>query len=347
MRDGMRRPLMLLALLVSLILIGATGIRLIDGRPWLESIYLALITLMTVGSRDVPQGENASTLMAFMILYLVGGIGLFTYGVSSLAQVFSGDDFRRMWERRRMDRTIQNLSGHYIVCGAGRMGSAICEYLAERNRKFVVLDHSIQVLESVCRPRQWPYLLGDATDDEVLKRAGIERARALATVLETDADNVYVVLTARMLSSTVQIVARATEDGAVTKLQRAGATRVISPFSSGAVKMARFMLSPGVEDFFEITDARGAELQLAEVQITDKSPLVGKCLAETDLREKGVMVIGIRRVAGDYLLPPPGTARIESGDILFAFGKTGAVNDMIGDQGFALDPGGRRDDGLR
>lgn len=322
---------MLLALLVSLILIGATGIRLIDGRPWLESIYLALITLMTVGSRDVPQGENAQVLMAFMILYLVGGIGLFTYGVTSLAQVFSGDDFRRMWERRRMDRTIQNLSGHYIVCGAGRMGSAICEYLSERSRPFVVVDHNVGVLEEVCRPRHWPYLVGDATDDETLKRAGIERARALATVLETDADNVYVVLTARMLSSALQIVARATEDGAVTKLQRAGATRVISPFSSGAVKMARFMLSPSVEDFLEITDHRGSELQLAEIQITDRGPLVGKQLSETDLRDRGVMVIGIRRAAGDYLLPPPGTARIETGDTLFAFGKAAAVNEMIGE----------------
>lgn len=329
MRDGLRRPVMLLALLVSLIMIGATGIRLIDERPWLESIYLALITLMTVGSRDVPQGENAQVLMLFMILYLAGGIGLFTYGVSSLAQVFSGDQFRRMWERRRMDRIIQNLEGHFIVCGGGRMGAAICEYLAERDRKFLVIDRNQEVLDLLCRPRQWPCLYGDATDDEVLRKAGIERARGLATVLATDADNVYVVLTARMVSSEIQIVARAAEDGAVTKLQRAGATRVISPFSSGAVKMARFMLSPTVEDFLDITDTRGAELQLAEVHVTDGSSLAGKLLSETDLREKGVMVIGIRRANGEYLLPPPGSARIAAGDILFAFGKSAAVNEMI------------------
>ena len=161
--------------------------------------------------------------------------------------------------------------------------------------------------------------------------AGIGHARSLATVLATDADNVYVVLSARMLASGLQIIARASDEKAVEKMQRAGATRVVSPFSTGAVKMARFMLTPTVEDFFEITDTRGHDLELADVQITENSPYVGKKLMETDLREKGVMVVGIRRANGERLMPPPGTAVLMPGDSLFAFGSSAAVNGMIGE----------------
>ena len=172
--------------------------------------------------------------------------------------------------------------------------------------------------------------MGDATDDAVLKRAGIERARSLASVLPTDADNVYVTLSARMLAPDLQIVARATEEKAVEKIQRAGATRVVSPFSSGAQKMARFMLTPSIEDFLEIADARG-DLELADVQITPESPYVGKRLQQTDLAKKGVMIIGIRRASGERLMPPPGSAEIQAGDWLFAFGSSDAVNSLIGE----------------
>ncbi|HID21746.1 MAG TPA: TrkA family potassium uptake protein, partial [Planctomycetaceae bacterium] len=145
----------------------------------------------------------------------------------------------------------------------------------------------------------------------------------------TDADNVYVVLASRMLNPKMQIVARASDDRAVEKMQRAGASRVISPISSGAVKIARFMLTPSVADFLEIADSRGPELELADVQIKPTSPYVGKQLLETDLRQRGIMVIGIRRADGKRLLPPPGTATIEAGDCLFVFGSAAAINEMI------------------
>ena len=165
----------------------------------------------------------------------------------------------------------------------------------------------------------------------MLTNAGIKQARSLASVLPTDADNVYVALSARMLNSNMQIIARASDEKAVEKLERAGASRVVSPFSTGAEKMARFMLNPSIEDFLEIADAQGNELELANVQITEHSPYVGKQLKETDLRDKGVMVIGIRRANGERLMPPPGNTVIHPGDSLFAFGSTSAVNEMIGE----------------
>jgi voltage-gated potassium channel len=239
-----------------------------------------------------------------------------------------------------MERVINKLRGHFIVCGFGRMGRTICEFLAQRQKSFVVIDRSSEAVRAVCTQRGWPFREGDATDDNVLRSAGIDRARGLATVLPTDADNVYVVLTARMLSSKLQIVARAGDDKAVQKLERAGATRVISPFSSGAVKMARFMLSPSIEDFLEITDQQGTELELADIQVGPGNPLAGKRLMDTDLRSKGVMIIGIRRQSGERLLPPTGSTIIQMGDSLFAFGSKDAVNSMIATTESDADLGG-------
>ena len=277
------------------------------------------------------EGPHAEALMAFMIVYIVLGLSTFAYLATEVAQFLLNAEFRKLLERHRMDRSIATLKNHFIVCGLGRMGTSICQYLHERQQPFLVIDKDEDQLADVCGPRGWLYEVGDATSDNVLRRSGIQEARSLATVLPTDADNIYVVLSARLLSSKLQIVARASDETAIEKMQRAGATRVISPFSSGAVKMARFMLSPSIEDFLEITDKRGGELELADVLIRASSPYVGKKLADTDLRDRGVMVIGIRRASGEKLLPPPGTAIIMAGDSLFAFGSSAAVNAMIGE----------------
>ena len=314
---------MITGMILGIVAFGTVGIHGITDTTWMESLYLAVITLTTLGSRDVP---TSAAGMAFIIVYMLGGFGVFTYSAFELGQVIVNANIRQVWEQRRMKRQLDALQDHYIVCGIGRMGLTICEYLASKEKPFVIIDTNEQLLESLCQERRWISVHGDATDDEVLRQAGIERAKSLATVLATDADNVYVVLSARLLSSSVQIVARATEESAIQKLQRAGATRVISPFSSGAVKMARFMLSPSIEDFLDITHGPRNELELVEVQIRIDSPYINQNLAQTDLRELGIMVIGIRRISGEHVLAPEGTAIIQVGDSLFAFGTPAAVN---------------------
>lgn len=324
------RLLLIVGLMLSLTVIGTIGIHLLTEKTWLESCYLAIITLTTVGSVDVAQGDP--TLMLFQVVYLILGLGVVMHGVFQLGATIVDVELRRILGRRRMQSEIGKLKEHFVICGLGRMGVAIGEHLTARAIPFVVIDINEEVLETMSRDRGWFGVAGDATDDTVLTNAGIGRARGLATVLPTDADNVYVVLSARMLCNDLQIIARASDDAAMKKLERAGATRVVSPFSSGAVKMARFLLNPSIEDFLEVADDRGSDLELADVQITPDNPLVGKQLAETDLRERGVMVIGIRRANGERLLPPPGTAVIQAGDSLFAFGSSDVVNAMIGEK---------------
>ncbi len=318
-----RSVVTILCLLTGLTLVGTVGFRLTRELGWLDSLYLALITLTTVGSRDAG-GNTASKV--FTIGYLIVGLGIFTFSAFQIGSWVVSAEFRRWLERRRMNRTIEQLSDHSIVCGQGRMGLTICKYLSEREKAFVVVDYDEDRVAELCQDRGWPFVIGDATSDETLRLAGIERARGLTTVLSTDADNLYVVLSARMLNAKLKIIARASDEKAVDKLERAGANRVVSPFSTGAVKMARIMLNPSIEDFLEIADSHGNELELADVILTQASPYVNRTLKDTDLRSRGVMVIGIHRSTGEKLMPPPGDTVLQADDRLFVFGNTEAVN---------------------
>jgi len=316
-------------MLCGLLLVGTVGFKFFSpGASWVDCLYMSATTMTTVGYGEViPLGPGGRL---FVIGFLGIGLGVVSYSAFQFGQFLFSDDIQQLLRARRMQRQIEQLRDHYIVCGLGRMGRTICQHLVARGQAFVVIDSDPQRLAAEADPA-WPQLAGDASDDGVLLQAGVTRARALATVLPTDADNVYVVLSARLLSAKLEIVARAGDDSAEQKLTRAGANRVVSPYSTGATKMARFMINPNIEDFLEIADNRGQELELADVQIHASSPYIGKRLADTPLRELGVMVVGIRRQNGERLMPPPGTAVIEPGDCLFAFGSSQAVNRMIND----------------
>ncbi|QDT66111.1 Voltage-gated potassium channel Kch [Calycomorphotria hydatis] len=324
----MREIWSILALLITLTLIGVFGFRIIEGANWLDCLYMTVITLTTVGYEHTIPLSSAGKM--FVIIYLVCGLGVFTYSATMFGQWLIHAQLQSVLGRRQMYRDIEKLEKHYLVCGCGQMGQTICEYLAERNRPFVVIDLEEERLKAVCEPKGWLFLTADATDDDTLIQAGIERATGLTTVLPTDADNVYVVLSARLLRSDIQIVARATGDKAIEKMQRAGATRVVSPLATGAMKMARFMINPSVENFVDFADGRNADLELAEVHVEEGSPYCGKQLSDTDLSSRGLMVIAIRRANGEQLMPPPGTAKIHQGDCLFAFGTVNAVNSITG-----------------
>lgn len=322
----MQRPLIILGLLTLLISIGAVGFRMIGGASWVESVYLAVVTLTTLGSRD-PASDTYT--MLFTIGYLFFGLGLFSYSLFTLGKSLVDAQYRILWRRRQMLNQIRTLNNHYIVCGLGRMGMTICKHLARRKKPFVVIDHNEEQVQEMIQEHDWLCLTGDATDDDVLREAGIERATSLASTLGSDADNVYVVLSARMLNSSLQIVARASDDKAIDKMERAGATRVISPLSSGGTKMARFMLNPSVENFVEIADKHDSDLELIDFQLAEQCPHIGKKLSETNLRDMGVIILGIRRENGERLIPPPGSAVLQKGDNLFVFGHAGAVGQIF------------------
>lgn len=315
--------------LATFTLIGAIGFRVTEGWDWLQCVYEAVIIMTTVGLSATSQSELNPSTKIFIILYLLGAIGLFSYSISHIGNQLLSLQLHGILEQRRMDRSLQKLHEHYIVCGYGRMGKTICQYLQSRGKPFVVIENSDDRVQEIRQQEGWLLVSGDATDDAILQKAGISRAKSLATVLPTDADNIYVTLSARLQNEGIQIIARASDEKAVIKMQRAGATRVVSPFSSGAVKIARFMLNPSIEDFLEVTNDEGSQLELADVAIGQHSPFIGRKLMETDLQARGVMIIGIHRVSGERLMPPRGSTTIEAGDNLIVFGSSQAVNWMI------------------
>lgn len=321
----MRQFLIILSLLLCLTTIGTIGMHELTDRDWLHSLYLAVVTLTTVGSRDVP---DEPAIMMFVVVYLVCGLGVFTYSAFSLGQIIVNADFRRVLEKRAMQRRMKELDGHFIVCGLGRMGMAICEWLDRKEQPFVAIDIEEDILSERAKQRNWLYLQGDAADDDILTQAGIARARGLSAALPSDADNLYVVLSARLLAPKLQIVARAHEPAAVQKLKRAGATRVISPFHSGAEKMARTMISPHLEDFLEISDG-GRNLEIVELEIDSRSRYIGRELGDTDFTSRGIIIIGVRRPNGEYVMAPSRTVKIQLGDKLFAFGNAEAIQSIM------------------
>lgn len=315
-----RRLLQIPLLLLNVLLVGALGLWIFTGQPMLDCFYQATVLLTTVGSQE-PEPLSDGTKV-FILLYLGGGLGVFTYSAFQFGQTLVSGDLRTFLEQKRMKKVTDLLSDHFIICGYGRMGATLCEYLHRRHQPFVIVDENPELMSDEMKSDGWLFVHGDATQDDVLRKAGVARARGLTTVLPTDADNLYVVLSARLLASELQIVARAGDERSAEKMLRAGATRVINPLASGATRMARLMLSPSIENFVEVAESHGIEWEIADVQVPDNSPLVHRQLSDTPLREAGIILLGICKPSGETHFPPPADLIIEPGDSLFAFGKS-------------------------
>ena len=317
----------ILALLGGLTLVGTLGLWLIEGWSFLDSLYMTVITLTTVGYSETKPLSDAGRI--FIMGYLVVGIGVFFYGVATLGEIIVRSQFTDWLGKRKMDTKLKTMKDHYIVCGLGRMGESICQQLEARKLPFVVIERSQSALERA--DPNWQCLVGDATEDQVLEQAGLERSRGLAAVLGTDADNLYIVLTARLARAELLILARAADDRAVEKMEKAGANRVVSLYKTGASKIVQLLSRPNVEDFIEIAAGTGQEIDLAEIHVANSAGYCGKTLADSDLRDRGIIVVRIRRRDGQVLMPPPSTARIEAGDSLLALGRREVVHELIAD----------------
>lgn len=326
--DRMKFVLRLVAVLVALPLLGACGFVLIeDGWTFFDGLYMAVTTLSTVGFQEVHPLSTAGRV--FVIFYLVIGLGVFLFGIVQLGEMAVRAELRDWLQQRRRGGMIKSMRDHYIVCGMGRIGNTICQQLAAKKLPFVAIDRSLEALADA-QQQNWPWLVGDANDDRTLLAAGVERARGLAAVLPADADNLYVVLSARLLRKELQIVCRAADDASITKMEKAGADRVISPYRAGAIKLARLLTNPKLDDFMELLPATAGGLDLGEIRVSADSPYAGRTLSETDFRSRGVIIVGIRRANGELLLPPTGGTRMEVHDELIALGQAQAIAELGG-----------------
>jgi voltage-gated potassium channel len=315
----------LIALMLA-ILFGTIGFTIIEGWPLSDSLYVTVQTLTTVGYGDVPPHSSAGR--AFAVIVMLMGVGGVALAASTIVQSVVQSELVSAFGQRRQSKKMQKLHDHYIICGSGRVGSHLIRDLQATGKPLVVIESDPQRAAEFTQ-REFTVLVADATLEESLREVGVDRARGLAACLPNDADNVYVVLTARDLNPNLRIVARAAEEQAEAKLLRAGANHVIAPTIIGGHRMAVALTKPAVSEFMDSITANELGLGFEQVEVDAASHLSGKELRSTAIRsELDVVIISIRRQEGEIIFNPSGDCRIETGDILIAIGRADSLTKL-------------------
>jgi len=313
--------------LMMLISGGTFGYMTIEGWRLLDAVYMTVITLGTVGFREIHDLSDAGKL--FTMGLIVVGVSVLGYIVGSLAQIMFEGQIQRIIGRKKVEKKIGELSAHYIICGFGRIGSLICKEFKANGLKFVIIEKSMETIERL-EEEGYLYLKGDATLDETLLKAGIERAKGLISVVTSDTENVYITLTARGLNADLYIMSRSGEEGSDIKLKRAGANKVVSPYTIGGNRMAQSILRPNVVDFIEIATGREhMELQMEEIDIPPHSAFVGETLVTSGFRKEiGVIIVGIKNRHGKMVFNPHSQTKIDERDTLIVLGDPTAIHKL-------------------
>ncbi len=304
---------------IALLAIGSLGYMLIEGWGFLDSLYMTVITLATVGYGEVQTLSVPGRV--FTLILIILGVGYFLYVVGAIIQFLVEGRIRLVLGRRKLDRQINKLEGHYIVCGYGRMGRALTRFLIQKYLDVVVVEQK-ESRVPIMNEDGVLYLLGAANDENMLIRAGITRARGIMTVVGSDADNVFMVLLARELNPDIFIVSRAILNSAKRTLIAAGADKVVSPYDLGARRMAHAILRPTVIEFLELAFADDSEdVEVEELRIKPSSPLVDKCLLESQIRQDyDVIIITVKKHDGKMVFNPGADTCIEANDTLVVVG---------------------------
>ena len=312
-------------LLVAVIIVGLAGYMLIEGWNFFDAIYMTIISITTTGYKEVhPLSEAGKIFTLFIIIF---GVMAIAYIGGRLAQFFVE---AYVFRRRKMEKKLKVLNGHYIICGHGRMGKKICEELSANKASFVVIEKDKGEIENLSH-LDFLYIEGDATDDETLQKACIKEAKGLVSVLRSEAENVFTTLSARALNPKIFIVARAVEEETESKLLKAGANRVVKPYEIGGHRMTQVLLRPGVVDFIDIIarDKR-IDLNIEEIDVKAGSSLIGQKLVEAPIRNKlNIIIVAIFRTDGNVIYNPQSTVVIEEKAKLIVIGEENNIQELI------------------
>jgi voltage-gated potassium channel len=308
-----------LLLIGIVIVLGTAGYMIMERWSFSDALYMTVTTITTVGFSEVHKLSEAGRY--FTMFLIVFGVGTILYTFNNAARIVIEGEIQATFGRRKVEKRIRESRDHYIVCGYGRMGSVICKELKEKGASFVVVEKEQTAIGGA--GTDMLFVRGDATKDEVLREAGIEKAKGLISVLPTDAENLYVVLSAKVLNPDLSIVARAGEEGSEQKLLRAGADRVVSPYHIGGLRIAHTVLQPSVVDFIEFATRSGnIDLQMEEVYVREGAVIAGTTLDQCGIgRELGIIIVAIKRTGGDMRFNPTFKTVIKPGDILIALGE--------------------------
>jgi voltage-gated potassium channel len=308
-----------LILLLFVIIIGSTGFHFIEGWEWFDGFYMTLTTMTTIGYGEIhPLSHTGRVFNSFLIVLAVFSGG---FTIAMFSQALLQFEFGKAFGRRRMERELAKLSGHYIICGAGRVGRTVARELRVRGQNIVFIEKNPERAEWATN-ENIPVVLGSASREESLKRAHIETAKGFVAAVGTDAENLYIVLTARGFRSDLKIIARASEEEAISKLLRAGASQVLSPYYFVGNRIAQLFLRPNVLDFIDTAFGTDRlDVEIGEVRIETQSSLVGKTLGDPAIRQEAdVIILGVKPVDGALLFNPPPETPIRAGETLIVIG---------------------------
>ena len=307
-----------------LVIVAGTVGYMILGFGFVDALYQTVTTITTVGFREVHPLSTVGEFFTIALILIGVGTALYTFGI--LLEALIEGHLRQQLRRRRMDRQIRQMTGHFIICGAGRVGRASVLYLDALGKQVVVVDRDPARLQGL----DYPMLLGDVTDDSILEAAGIGHAYALIAALDTDADNVYVTLSSRALRPDLVIIARARTEESKPKLLRAGANRAVNPQLIGGQRMAAFALQPHVAEFLDVVmHDETLDYRIEEIKITPASPLVGRCLADTALGlTTGALVLAIRTAGGQFIANPAPDTRLDPDTVLIVLGTSAQLRSL-------------------
>lgn len=318
--DIFNRLKIAIMLLVLIVCAGTSGYVLINDYAPLQALFMTIITISTVGYQEIkpltPAGE------VFTIFLIIGGIGSALYTLSLVFEFIVEGHFSGYMRRRRMETRIAHLSDHFLICGFGRVGHQIAQELIRARIDFVVIDNNPEALER-CEEHGFLTVEGNASSDENLLKAGILRSRGLLVASDSDPDNVFITLSAKSLKPDLFIVARASSDRVAEKLKKAGANRVISPYSMAGKRMATLITRPLVTDYLDLAShADELDFELEEIEVRDSSMIVGSTLSDAGIRDKyGVLVIAIHKDSGQIKTNPEPSTVFEAGDHLIVIGN--------------------------
>ena len=303
-----------------LLLSGIFGYMWIEGWDLLDSLYMTIITISTVGYGEVHEIGPGGRV--FTVLLIIFGVSIITYMVSLVVETLIAGEIRSVLGRRKVGKRIKSLRDHYIICGYGRIGSIICKELTHKAIPLMVIEKDGQVLDQLEQDKIL-YMDGDATNEETLLDAGIEKAKGLVSVVSSDAENVYICLTARGLNPRLYVLSRAEDEASERKLVRAGANKVILPYMLGGRRMVQAIIRPTVSDFLEsAVHDQSFELEIEEITVGKDSRLVNQTLVDSGIRQDmDIIIIGIKEKAGTMVFNPSSQTKIQSHDILIAMGR--------------------------
>ncbi len=321
MHRSLRRLIFALLLLFSSMIVGTLGYMLIEEYSMIDAAFMSVITFSTVGFNEV--NPLSDTGKIFTTGYIVVNLGIFAYTVSVLSSFLFEGELQKIFKNIQTSREVKKLKNHVIVCGYGRNGAMACEELFSDQKDFIIIESNEKVLENLPEKRNYPYLLGNATMDEVLIEAGVNKANTIITTLPNDADNVFITLTAKELNPEIDIISKASETSSEKKLYRAGASHVVMPDRLGGMHMANLITKPYVIEFLElINGVSGRSLKLEEISFENlRDEYHDKSLKEMNIRSKtGVTILAFKDDQEGFIFNPHSDKTVGQGDILIILG---------------------------